>query len=375
MLFFSLIIYLILWVPFYFLISVFLKFNHFILFSPSTLFFLSFLLAYFILYLLHSYAPSKKLIIQSMIRKKGVEWLILVGIITSLFSIFIFIVLKSFNFLYIGFIIPTLFISFVNFFNIEIFPENLKSEEIEEKIPLPDISNLLEEFGIKLEGDIILKTFQWEYGGTTYKLELEIRKELYEEYKKRKRVPAEDWAREYVVNGICGEIRELAYNLMKIGKPYNTWEEVSFIFSFVRTVISYSHDIELDEKEIIKGEYPKYPLETLVEEKGDCEDFSILAASILKSMGYDVALIFIPGHCALGITEVEGIKGEFVEYDGKKYFYCEMTEEGWKIGELPKGLSLKEAKVFPIPGIPVKFAFEFEKYNENDKMEVENDRN
>ena len=35
-----------------------------------------------------------------------------------------------------------------------------------------------------------------------------------------------------------------------------------------------------------EGEYPRYyTVETLVDEAGDCEDFSILGASILKIMG------------------------------------------------------------------------------------------
>lgn len=52
-----------------------------------------------------------------------------------------------------------------------------------------------------------------------------------------------------------------------------------------------------------KGEYPKYPVETLVE-GGDCEDKSILLAAILRAMGYRTALLVFsgnPGHIAVGV--------------------------------------------------------------------------
>ncbi|MCD6407807.1 hypothetical protein J7L87_02000 [bacterium] len=210
----------------------------------------------------------------------------------------------------------------------------------------------MEEKGIELREDIIIKDFQWQYKGVPYSLRLSIRREMYENYTKKQRVPAEKWAEEYVAKGICPEIRELAYQLIKMGKPYNTYEEVDFVLSFVQSVISYAYDEE-DGREVIKGEYPKYPLETLVEQKGDCEDFSILGAALLKSMGYDVGLILLLRHCALGISGVKGISGDFIEYQGKRYYYCEMAGEGWKIGKLPPGDSLEEAELLPVPGIPV----------------------
>ena len=43
-------------------------------------------------------------------------------------------------------------------------------------------------------------------------------------------------------------------------------------------------------------EYPRFPFETLYHGGGDCEDSSILLASILYDMGYGVALIELPGH-------------------------------------------------------------------------------
>ena len=48
-------------------------------------------------------------------------------------------------------------------------------------------------------------------------------------------------------------------------------------------------------------EYPQYPIETITNWKGDCEDKSILCASMLYSQGYEVCLYRFDSHMAVGI--------------------------------------------------------------------------
>lgn len=78
-------------------------------------------------------------------------------------------------------------------------------------------------------------------------------------------------------------------------------------------------------------EYPKYPLETLVDGKGDCEDSSILAAALLNQMDYDVVLLYYPSHLAVGV-QMENFSPYYVDYtpkyydfQGKRYYYVETT--------------------------------------------------
>ena len=85
--------------------------------------------------------------------------------------------------------------------------------------------------------------------------------------------------------------------------------EVNFIMSFVQA-LKYSED----NLTAGVGEYPRYPIETLVEQTGDCEDTSALLISILESVGYETVMILIPeawedyGHAAVGVN-VEGASG------------------------------------------------------------------
>ena len=88
------------------------------------------------------------------------------------------------------------------------------------------------------------------------------------------------------------------------------------------------------------GEYPRFPVETLVDELGDCEDTSILLITIAEILGIDAVLILIPdafpdaGHAAVGLA-LDNFSGTYYELDGIQYFYAETTAAGWQIGEVP----------------------------------------
>jgi len=85
------------------------------------------------------------------------------------------------------------------------------------------------------------------------------------------------------------------------------------------------------------NEYPKYPFETLVDRGGDCEDTSILLASVLQAMGYGVVLLKLPqaSHMAVGAAGEDAIEGAYYEHEGQKYYYVETTGSGWQVGEVP----------------------------------------
>lgn len=83
----------------------------------------------------------------------------------------------------------------------------------------------------------------------------------------------------------------------------------------------------------------------------DCEGNAILAASILKVMGHETALLFVPGHAALGVAGAEGIPGVYAEKDGLRYYYCEMTRTEWKVGLLPEPYEPGQIEVHTVPGL------------------------
>ena len=114
---------------------------------------------------------------------------------------------------------------------------------------------------------------------------------------------------------------------------YGAEETVNFTASFVQN-LRYRLDDE---------EYPNYPVETLVDKAGDCEDTAILAAALLDAMGYDTVLIRFTsavegeaGHMAVGVA-VTGVSGGCsYRYDGRTYYYLETTSTSWEWGRCPR---------------------------------------
>lgn len=96
-------------------------------------------------------------------------------------------------------------------------------------------------------------------------------------------------------------------------------------------------------------EYPRYPIETLLEQRGDCEDTSIFLATMLRELGFGSALIFLPGHCAVGVKGADTLPGTYYLVDGVRYYYLETTAPGWPIGTMPEEYLDKKAIVLPLP--------------------------
>ena len=86
------------------------------------------------------------------------------------------------------------------------------------------------------------------------------------------------------------------------------------------------------------NDFSKYPLETLCEGCGDCEDKAILFASLVRSIGFDVRICIVPGHCFVAVkldsAPVHGDGWHISRPDGD-YYTCETTGYGWLIGDLP----------------------------------------
>lgn len=129
---------------------------------------------------------------------------------------------------------------------------------------------------------------------------------------------------------------------------YDYFHTAEFVQSFVGGAISYR-----------VSSVPQLPAQTLVD-AGDCKDKSILLAAILKNMGYKVALLFYPppagqttGHMAVGIAfnndEIPaGRTLWYYSYNDTKYYFAEITEPGWLIGQVSDEQLEKSGYVYPV---------------------------
>jgi len=117
--------------------------------------------------------------------------------------------------------------------------------------------------------------------------------------------------------------------------------------SFVQSM-PYTYDNETTGHE----EYPRYPIETLVDRGGDCEDSAILAAALLLEMGYDVVLLEFPEHMAIGLASSGSLYGYSYIYNGSQYYYVETTSTGWRAGEIPQEYRNLQPDIYPITPAP-----------------------
>jgi len=171
--------------------------------------------------------------------------------------------------------------------------------------------------------------FEWEYDGDWY-WDMRIDYMDYRHYS--------DLLRTYQYTSYMmdddGYIESLAQELKDIAEEqgWGPYQLVSFTLAFVQS-LEYTSDL------VTTGydEYPRYPLETLGDAGGDCEDTSILFASLIEAepIGIDAVLLLLPGHMAVGVAGDESMYGTYFEYQGRDYFYCETTGAGWAMGIIP----------------------------------------
>ncbi len=146
-------------------------------------------------------------------------------------------------------------------------------------------------------------------------------------------------------NAYTGELaRRLQEEAQQRGFDEN--DTIHFAASFVQK-LPYALDVETTGYD----EYPRYPIETLVDEGGDCEDTSILLAKLLHTMGYDVVLVNLTTHIAVGVLEGQGFCGTYYRHNGKRYFYLETTGEAGRAGVVPSEYRSQLAYIYDI--VPV----------------------
>jgi predicted transglutaminase-like cysteine proteinase len=149
----------------------------------------------------------------------------------------------------------------------------------------------------------------------------------------------------FVRDGHTPEVEDTARAMRCISEQHRlgTIGEINNVLAFAQR-FKYASDLE------DKGvpEYPKFPLETLVEDRGDCEDHAILAAACLVRLGYDVRLVSLERHMALAVAGAEEIPDAFALRDpvsGHRFYYCEATTDAgsrnpngnsFRMGEIPE---------------------------------------
>jgi len=182
------------------------------------------------------------------------------------------------------------------------------------------------------------------FGGTVhYKLNVVVSESLYEYYtqKSHRLISDSDFAKfvtPFALKPIDDSLREI----------YADDE------GFANGALMIVHQISYEETEP-----SKYPVETIVENVGDCDLFSFIAASIMTAGGLDIVFFYYEAeaHMNIGVSlqhDPHDARGEvdYVENAGVRFYVAECTggnwQNGWRVGECPdnlKGASLRVISV------------------------------
>ena len=166
-------------------------------------------------------------------------------------------------------------------------------------------------------GGDITKIYKWDYEGESFTYTLAVDKSYYDRMMSSpidrggtvsvdryendgKTVFA---GRDYVV--VDDKLASIAEDLQalykaKIGDFATNDDYVKFVTAFVQICIAYDYE------EAGSTEYWRYPMETLCDGKGDCEDTSILLAALIDAKGLNGGFLLMPGHamCAVASSDL-----------------------------------------------------------------------
>jgi hypothetical protein len=180
-------------------------------------------------------------------------------------------------------------------------------------------------------------------GTVAYKLNVAVPQSLQEYYsKKSHRLTSDsDFAKfvtPYALKPIADNLREL----------YEDDED------FANGVLMIVHQIPYEETLPVK-----YPIETMVDNKGDCDLFACTAASIMKAGGLNVVLLHYKEekHMNVGVHLSDAPKDArenvySVSLNNVTYYVAECTggnwTYGWRVGECPSNLKDASAQVITL---------------------------
>lgn len=195
----------------------------------------------------------------------------------------------------------------------------------------------------------ISRNYTWNYRGKwTWEMRMPV--SLYDYYRNLPRPRTNNYS-VYVTHPLDDAYIDTLVEKMKNAAQrarYTELQTVEFAAAFVQSL-----PYTVDSVTSPYDEYPRYPAETLVDNGGDCEDTSILLASILDRMGYKVVLLNPLNHMAVGVKISGNISGSSWEYKGDNYYYIETTGLNWRIGQLPDRYKDAAATIYPIFPVPI----------------------
>ncbi len=132
-------------------------------------------------------------------------------------------------------------------------------------------------------------------------------------------------------------LQAIASELKQMGDGMDRRTFAEFVLKFVQNV-PYITDLESRGSD----EFWKFPLETLWDGGGDCEDTTFLYGTLMGICGYRVAFVLFSDH-AMSALDLSG-SGVRIPVDGYGFLLCETTQSSYSLGRTSEGHMPADAK-------------------------------
>jgi len=180
------------------------------------------------------------------------------------------------------------------------------------------------------QSEVIRRTYVWNYGGRTWSFAYDFPRSTYQTQKSLTRT-LDYMAYDVYVNDPREDpvLRDFVTQFDATVTGLTVWYRLNLIIALVQSIPYVGETCE----------YPRYPIEMLVDQQGDCEDAAILTAALVRQMGFGVVLLAFleEHHMAVGIRVLPPDHQYLQSYawKGDAYYYLEPTSLGWSIGQIP----------------------------------------
>jgi hypothetical protein len=198
------------------------------------------------------------------------------------------------------------------------------------------------------------RSYSWTYEGKDYSLDVSFRYQDFDNARNKNKDGRWPSPSEYsqFIEYYDLVVVDIAEKLSALYGPHSDSDPgfANFVLAFDQICFAYppySSSVGPDKFLFGTEEYFQYPIETIYNGAGDCEDTAILAAAIYAAAGYESAILILPGHAMAAVVvdadympstgmAYEVLKGE---KDGLTYVAGETTVEAF----LDLGLSPRNA--------------------------------
>ena len=201
---------------------------------------------------------------------------------------------------------------------------------------------MLDSYTVEFDGPTV-QHYVWHSGGQYRHIDFETDCSTYSIYEDSNisRAPQTDTLRYQFIKSESPSMRAFADAMLEQTQGMTDLQRADYVLDFVQQCIEYQSDPEGQGV----AEHWKFPYETLMEHRGDCEDSAVLYATLMHLMGVDTALLLFIGdeykgkaHVAVGLA-LDPPPSPMNSFDdsGKKYYYCETTSRNYDVGDTVPG--------------------------------------